>query len=377
MARWIKPLLASAALALLAHLLLLQYLGDQWLARTSVLSSMADPMLTRLITQPGAHTDAPNAPLIPISIKKVPKALQNRAQAAIKNIAPSISENLTTTLPVVTETAAMPTAIATVTDTQAVSALQNLPPESTMVTAAVTASPTATVSIAVAAPSTTASTALDVGDWPGDTRLSYKLGGYMRGELFGSGTVQWTRDAQNAEKYQVRIAINIGGFANVSLTSQGRVSAATLLPDAYEEQMPNGRRHLKLDASEVVLMDGRRYARPDDVQDTASQFVELGHRFNTGRAQLVEGGNVSVWLARPGGLDEWVYDIQAPETLYLPIMGAVQVYHLKPRALARPRGTITAEMWFAPSLQNLPVRIRITLNPETFVDLALDKIEQR
>ena len=35
------------------------------------------------------------------------------------------------------------------------------------------------------------------------------------------------------------------------------------------------------------------------------------------------------------------------------------------------------EMWFAPSLQYLPVRVRLNLDEQNYVDLIVDKIEQR
>lgn len=238
------------------------------------------------------------------------------------------------------------------------------------------------------------------GEWPADTRLSYQLGGYFRGDLHGNAQVQWTRPTENdasapaapvnaassasaalpSSRYQVRINISIG-FTKAQLQSQGRVRANGLQPMAYEEQLPTGgRRSVTLVAREVLLMDGRRIPRPSDdlsvVQDTASQFVDLGHRFSTGRAVLKEGETLRVWLARPGGLDEWTYDVGPPETIYLPVIGPVQAHHLKPRPLATARGTITAEMWFAPSLQYLPVRIKITLNKDAHLDLLVQKIEQ-
>ena len=47
------------------------------------------------------------------------------------------------------------------------------------------------------------------------------------------------------------------------------------------------------------------------------------------------------------------------------------------RRLDKPRGPLTAEMWFAPSLQYLPVRIRITQSEDTYLDLLVETIEQR
>ena len=83
-----------------------------------------------------------------------------------------------------------------------------------------------------------------------------------------------------------------------------------------------------------------------------------------------------LWMARPGGVDFWTYDVAAKESLQTPFLGAVEAFHLKPRPTANPRGNITAEMWFAPSLQYLPVRIRVTSGDAT-VDLSIEKIEQK
>ena len=60
-----------------------------------------------------------------------------------------------------------------------------------------------------------------------------------------------------------------------------------------------------------------------------------------------------------------------------PKFGPVESFHLKPRPLEKPRGNINVEMWFAPSLQYLPVKIRITMGEGSYLDLIVDHIEQR
>jgi hypothetical protein len=72
-----------------------------------------------------------------------------------------------------------------------------------------------------------------------------------------------------------------------------------------------------------------------------------------------------------------VYDVGPAETMNLPRIGAVTVHQLKPRPLANPRGTITMSMWLAPSLQYLPAKIRIQLNPEAFAEIIAEQIQQR
>ena len=140
--------------------------------------------------------------------------------------------------------------------------------------------------------------------------------------------------------------------------------------------MRGRRRGVRL-GEDVRLNNGTRVPRPDAVQDTASQFVELGHRFATGQVQLVPGARIDFAMARPGGIDDWTYDVIGEETLHLPRLGPVPTYHLKPRPLNKPRGPISAEIWYAPSLQYLPVRIRITQGPDSYIDLMVDTIEQR
>jgi hypothetical protein len=412
MARWLSRLALALLLALAVHGLVLWRVAQEMQALASVMAPHADPMFTRQITRSAVPTAQEPA----ISVSKQAAAQQNIARTATKKIAKQVKpeavlqaavpepvpqvtdstppEATPTAAPVATP-ASTPASLETTGQTISANALGNAS-ASTLATSTTTA---LADSASAAAANRAAVLALQ-GEWPADTRLSYQLGGYFRGDLHGNAQVQWTRPTENdasapaapvnaassasaalpSSRYQVRINISIG-FTKAQLQSQGRVRANGLQPMAYEEQLPTGgRRSVTLVAREVLLMDGRRIPRPSDdlsvVQDTASQFVDLGHRFSTGRAVLKEGETLRVWLARPGGLDEWTYDVGPPETIYLPVIGPVQAHHLKPRPLATARGTITAEMWFAPSLQYLPVRIKITLNKDAHLDLLVQKIEQ-
>jgi hypothetical protein len=234
--------------------------------------------------------------------------------------------------------------------------------------------PASAPAVAASGPASAAAVA-NLDTWPADTRLNYRLGGqYRSGELHGSARVQWQRDG---ERYQTRVDIDVTLLASLVLTSQGEVTADGLYPRAYEELRRSGPRSARLGESSITLSDGRILPRPAGVQDTASQFVELSHRFSSGQDLLEVGRSVSFWMARPGGLDLWTYDIVGEDILQMPELGAVRAFHLKPRPIVNPRGTITAEMWFAPSLQYLPVRIRVSLNESTFVDLLVENIQQR
>ncbi len=213
--------------------------------------------------------------------------------------------------------------------------------------------------------------------WPTDTQLSYRLGGRFRsGELYGDARVAWQRKGGD---YQVRVDIEVTLWATLIMTSQGQVTPEGLMPRAYEEIRPGRKktRSAKFGDTVLALENGKTAPRPEGMQDTASQFVELSHRFASGREKLEVGRTVDLWLARPGAVDRWTYEIVEREMLQTPNLGAVEAFRLKPRPIANPRGNITAEMWFAPSLQYLPVRIKVMMGSEAEVDLLVDKIEQR
>lgn len=209
--------------------------------------------------------------------------------------------------------------------------------------------------------------------WPPDTRVRYALKGYFRGDFLGDAKVQWQRQG---ERYQVQVDIHLPLFIQLTLTSQGRITNTGLEPDTYQEVRPGRRDQLTVSGDEVRLNGGQRTPRPDGMQDTASQFVALSQRFARQPELLKVGNEVTLWLGRPNGVDLWTYDIVKEDTLETPKLGAVQAFHLKPRPLAQPRGPVMAELWFAPSLQYLPVRVLITQGDDTFVDLLVEKIEQ-
>lgn len=366
-----------AALVVTAHLLALEWIGRQADA-ISGLPAMAPTMYTRLLKpapppvvaaaspppaprpkphvapRPKPKASAPKPPPPPPPPDPEPEV---QAQEPPPEAAPELAQAEPPQPPVV----------------------QNEPPqpEAAAEAAAPAASEPATAT-AAAQPASAAASApqlASLDSWPTDTRLTYQLGGEWRsGPLFGHADVQWQREG---DKYQVRLDVKIRVFGTQVLTSQGEVTPGGLLPRAYEELRPGKRRAAQFGEQVLVLENGKTAPRPPGVQDTASQFVELSHRFATGRDKLEVGRSVEVWLARPGGLDLWTYDIVERETLRTPRMGAVEAFHLKPREIPNPRGNITAEMWFAPSLQYLPVRIKVIMGGEAYLDLLVDQIEQR
>jgi hypothetical protein len=389
-----RRLLALFALVLLAHAVALDWVDRQLAQSSSILRKMPEPMLTRLLepqtpVAPAAapvHAAAPKGPVRPavISIARQTKAPRPKraASAAAEPPPPAPIEHLPAPTVAENEPAAEPAPASTLTTAPAGGEIAGTTPAGTATTAgaadstsATTTTTTATAAQAAASGPAGPSQGLGLDGWPVDTRLSYRLGGLFRhGELHGNARVQWQRIG---ERYQTRVDIDITLLVSLTMTSQGEVTPQGLKPEAYEELRRGGPRTARMTEDSVVLGDGRRFPRPPGVQDTASQFVELSHRFSSGQDRLEVGRTVSVWMARPGGVDLWTYDIVGLDRLRTPDFGTVEAFHLIPRPIENARGNITAEIWFAPSLQYLPVRIKVNMGEETYVDLMVQKIEQR
>lgn len=227
-------------------------------------------------------------------------------------------------------------------------------------------------------PAPAASSAAPAFEWPGSTRLSYVLTGHYRGEINGTAQVEWVRLGM---RYQVHLDVIVGlPFAPLMsrrMTSEGRLTPQGLHPERYDEENKQAfrdRRRLaiRFEDDGILMPDGRRRERWPGVQDAASQFVQLSYLFTTQPELLTPGRTVEVPLALPRNVDRWVYDVLSLEPVATPF-GAVDAYHLKPRRVATRGSDLTAEIWFAPTLGYLPVRIRIRQDADTFIDLVIKR----
>ncbi len=252
------------------------------------------------------------------------------------------------------------------------------PPAGPEADAALPAAPTGALAGAGAAGSTAEPPAsAPAFEWPASTRLTYVLHGYYRGEMHGSAQVEWLREG---DRYQVHLDVTVGlPFAPLftrRMSSDGRLVAGGLAPRRYDEETRRAfgaprRSTMRFDDDAVVLANGRRVPTLPGVQDTASQFVQLVWLFTMQPDRLQAGREIEMPLALPREAGLWVYDVLGVETLHAPF-GAVEAVHLKPRRPARP-DSLAVETWVAPTLQYLPVRIRIHQDAETFIDLMIER----
>jgi len=214
-------------------------------------------------------------------------------------------------------------------------------------------------------------------EWPASTRLSYVLTGNYRGEVNGTAQVEWIRVD---DRYQVNLDLVIGPeFSPIitrRMTSEGNIAASGLVPARYDEDtqvVMRDRRRMSVvfEPDAVVLANGQRRERLEGVQDTASQFIQMTYVFSTHPERLRVGGSVAFPLALPRTMDSYVYEVIDAQTLQTPF-GPLASFHLKPRPRPTRRpNELTVELWIAPELRYLPVRIRIEQDAATFIDLMI------
>jgi len=211
-------------------------------------------------------------------------------------------------------------------------------------------------------------------DWPTSTRLTYELTGRYRGEINGDAQVEWVRVGTH---YQVNIDISLGPLISRRMTSEGELVGDRLLPSRYDEvtrilfREPR-RMTILLGPDEIVLGTGERRERDAGVQDAASQFIQLAAMFTTHPDLLQAGGTVEVLLALRNRVGTWVYDMLGQEETWTRL-GTLATYHLKPRGVVSGGNELSAEIWFAPQLRYLPVRLLIRQDADTFVDLVISR----
>lgn len=216
-------------------------------------------------------------------------------------------------------------------------------------------------------------------EWPLSTRLTYQLTGSYRGPVYGQAQVEWLRKGRD---YQIHLDVGIGPsfapFMTRRMSSQGRLTPDGVAPQRYDEEtqliLGDPRRiSVFFVDGEVTLAGGQRQPTLRGAQDAASQFVQLTWLFVTGREPPQAGRVVQFPLVLPRRQYAWQYEVVGEDVLATP-MGPVASLHIKPTPRARGQisgGDLVSEVWLAPSLQYLPVRLVIRQDEQTYIDLML------
>lgn len=199
-------------------------------------------------------------------------------------------------------------------------------------------------------------------------RLRYDVSGSAKGFPYrAQATLSWTR---NGQRYDARLELKVPLLGTRLQHSQGHWDAQGLRPDRFVDQARKTSQ-IDFDWREQRLMVAGQPAwtpLPTGTQDRLSLFLQLAHTLAT-LAQPPRTGQVwTVHVASPNDVQDWHFAFEDAQAQDLPA-GRFDTWKLQ-RSPRHPNDQ-RVELWFAPTLQHLPVRMRITQPNGDAVDQRL------
>ena len=189
----------------------------------------------------------------------------------------------------------------------------------------------------------------------------------------GYGELEWTQDG---ERYDARLALKLAFLTLRTWRSVGRVGVGGFEPDRFTDRR---RREASADfdrARGVIVFSNRApsAALLPGAQDRLSVMLQLGAVLAADPAGFAAGSSLAVQTVGTGDGAVWVFDVHDTDTLQL--IGGEQTALRLSRRPRRP-GDDVVEVWFAPALDWLPVRIKLTQADGDFADFRMRNLARR
>lgn len=206
---------------------------------------------------------------------------------------------------------------------------------------------------------------------PASTQLAYGVTGSIKGLNYSaSGMLDWTH---TDDRYNARMEIRVLLLGSRVQTSTGRVNANGLLPERFSDKSRSERAaHFDHAQQTIRFSNNRPDARlQPGAQDRLSLFMQLAGLLQAQPNAYPVGHVISLQVAGTSDADIWRFRVAEEATLALPA-GNLRTRHLV-REPREPRDS-QIDIWFAPDLAYLPVRIRITQENGDRVDQQLSRM---
>lgn len=203
---------------------------------------------------------------------------------------------------------------------------------------------------------------------PPPTRLAFAVSGQAKKFAYNArAELLWQHDGSRYEARQEISAFLVGTRTQRSV---GAITAQGLMPDKFSDKSRSEQAaHFDYAQGRVTFSANTPQAPASPgVQDRLSVFIQLGALLAADPGRFVPGTQITLTTVSARSADRWTFTIEGPETLDLP-SGATPT--LKLQRLPRKDYDQKAELWVAPSLGYLPVRIKLTQANGDFADLQL------
>ncbi|MEJ5027697.1 DUF3108 domain-containing protein [Comamonas sp. MYb69] len=203
---------------------------------------------------------------------------------------------------------------------------------------------------------------------PPSARLQFQAKGSAKGFQY-SAKAQLTFKT-DGQRYQAEQEVSAFLMGSRSQTSSGQITPHGLAPQRFVDKARKERSaELDSPAGRIRYSDGDEpQAVSAGVQDRLSIFLQLSSMVAANPKRYAPGSTVAINVTSARSAEVWTFVVDGPETLDLPA-GATPSLRLTRQP--RKGQDQTAHLWLAPSLQYLPVRIRLSQSNGDFADLQL------
>ena len=203
---------------------------------------------------------------------------------------------------------------------------------------------------------------------PAPTRLAFDVSGQAKKFAYSArAELLWQHDGNRYEARQEISAFLVGTRTQRSV---GTVTEQGLLPEKFSDKSRSEQAaHFDYAKGRVTFSANTpEAAAGPGVQDRLSLFIQLGAMLAADPGRFVPGTQITLTTVSARSADRWTFTVEGPETLDLP---AGPTPALKLLRLPRKDYDQKAELWVAPGLGYLPVRIKLTQANGDFADLLL------
>ncbi len=208
---------------------------------------------------------------------------------------------------------------------------------------------------------------------PESALLKYQVQGQVKGlNYWANAELAWQQDGQN---YESRLSISAFLLGSRTQLSKGTLGSEGLMPTRFSDksrselaahfQRDKGIISFSANSPDAPLLKG--------AQDRLSVVIQIASLFAADPTRFPLGTMLSFQTVSQREAEVWHFLVEKEELLQLPF-GEINAIKLN----RKPRREFDQhiELWFAPTLGYLPVRLRITNANGDVVDQLLSKAEK-
>ena len=188
------------------------------------------------------------------------------------------------------------------------------------------------------------------------TQLLYEVSGKAKGfPYFARGSLLWQHDGR---QYQARYEIGMPLLGSRVQTSQGTLTALGLAPTRFGDRHKTElAAHFERDKG-MISFSANTPSSPllPGAQDRLSLFMQLAAQLAAEPQRYPPGTQIDLQTVSAREAEMWSFKVEGTEQVSLPL-GDLPALRL--RRLPRREFDQLIDLWFAPTLSYLPVRIRL------------------